>query len=79
MCYVVMECITLSGVYQSICNSIMINVDYISAYVPNLKRRAIRAAQSITQRLDDYWMGVRLQKLNIPKALCNTRLDRWSR
>ena len=31
------------------------------------KARAIRAAQSITQRLDDYWMGVRLQKLDIPK------------
>ena len=31
------------------------------------KARAVRAAQSITQRLDDYWMGVRLQKLDIPK------------
>ena len=31
------------------------------------KTRAVRAAQSITQRLDDYWMGVRLQKLDIPK------------
>ena len=31
------------------------------------KVRAIRAAQSITQRLDDYRMGVRLQKLDIPK------------
>ena len=31
------------------------------------KIRAVRAAQSITQRLDDYWMGVRLQKLDIPK------------
>ena len=31
------------------------------------KSRAVRAAQSITQRLDDYWMGVRLQKLDIPK------------
>ena len=37
MCYAVMGFITLSGVYQSICNSIMINVDYISAYVLNLK------------------------------------------
>ena len=31
------------------------------------KARAVRAAQSITQRLDDYWMGVRLQKLDVPK------------
>ena len=31
------------------------------------KVRAVRAAQSITRRLDDYWMGVRLQKLDIPK------------
>ena len=37
MCYAVMECITSSGVYQSICNTIMISVDYISAYVLNLK------------------------------------------
>ena len=27
---------------------------------------AERAARSITQRLDDYWMGVRLQKIDIP-------------
>ena len=31
------------------------------------KARALRAAQSITQRLDNYWMGMRLQKLDIPK------------
>ena len=31
------------------------------------KTRALTAAQSITQRLDDYWMDVRLQKLDIPK------------
>ena len=28
------------------------------------KIRTVRAAQSITQPLDDYWMGVRLQKLD---------------
>ena len=36
---------------------------------------AIRDAQSITQRLDDYSMGVRLQKLDIPKIICNTWLS----
>jgi integrase len=29
-------------------------------------RTAERAARSIAQRLDDYWMGVRLQKMDIP-------------
>ena len=28
--------------------------------------RANRCARSITQRLDDYWLGLRLQKLGIP-------------
>jgi len=27
---------------------------------------AFRAASSITQKLDDYWMGIRLQQLDIP-------------
>ena len=27
---------------------------------------AIRYSKSITQRLDDYWLGVRLQKMDIP-------------
>ena len=28
--------------------------------------KANRCARSITQRLDDYWLGLRLQKLDIP-------------
>ena len=27
---------------------------------------ALRAAQSVTQRLDDYWLGLRLQNMDIP-------------
>ena len=27
---------------------------------------AYRSARSITQRLDDYWLGLRLQKMDIP-------------
>ena len=27
---------------------------------------AVRAAQSVTQRLDDYWLGLRLQDMDIP-------------
>ena len=27
---------------------------------------AIRASKSICQRLDDYWLGLRLQKMDIP-------------
>ena len=27
---------------------------------------AVRAAQSVTQRLEDYWLGLRLQQLDIP-------------
>ena len=27
---------------------------------------AIRAASSVTQRLDDYWLGLRLQQMDIP-------------
>ena len=26
----------------------------------------LRAAQSVTQRLEDYWLGLRLQDMNIP-------------
>ena len=37
MCYAVMGCITLSGVYRLICNNIMISVDCILAYVLKLK------------------------------------------
>ena len=41
------------------------------------KARAVRVAQSITQRLDDYWLGVRLQKLDIPKlSVIPDRKDR---
>ena len=29
-------------------------------------KAATRAAQSINQRLDDYWYGLRLQKLEVP-------------
>ena len=28
--------------------------------------KANRCARSITQRLDDYWLGLRLQKMDIP-------------
>ena len=31
------------------------------------KSRVIRAAKSVTRRLDDYWLSIRLQKLDIPK------------
>ena len=27
---------------------------------------AVRAAQSVTQRLEDYWLGLRLQDMDIP-------------
>ena len=27
---------------------------------------ALRAAQSVTQRLEDYWLGLRLQNMDIP-------------
>ncbi|MDA0307266.1 MAG: integrase, partial [Proteobacteria bacterium] len=27
---------------------------------------AVRAAQSVTQRLEDYWLGLRLQQMDIP-------------
>ena len=27
---------------------------------------ALRAAQSVTQRLEDYWLGLRLQDMDIP-------------
>ena len=27
---------------------------------------AVRAAQSVTQRLEDYWLGLRLQDIDIP-------------
>ena len=27
---------------------------------------AIRAASSVTQRLEDYWLGLRLQQMDIP-------------
>ena len=27
---------------------------------------ALRAAQSVTQRLEDYWLGLRLQNMEIP-------------
>ena len=27
---------------------------------------AIRATKSICQRLDDYWLGLRLQKMDVP-------------
>jgi hypothetical protein len=30
------------------------------------RKAAERAATSVTSRLDDYWMGIRLQKLDIP-------------
>ena len=45
---------------------------------------AFRAASSITQKLDDYWMGIRLQQLDIPalavvrdmaKPTCKTKLS----
>ena len=36
--------------------------------------KAIRCAKSITQRLDDYWLGLRLQKLDIP-AMNLIRMD----
>jgi len=39
------------------------------------KSRAIRTAQSITQHLDDYWLGVRLQKLDTTSYMHL----RWSR
>ena len=29
-------------------------------------KAAIRSAQSISQRLDDYWHGLRLQKMDVP-------------
>ena len=29
-------------------------------------KAATRAAQSISQRLDDYWYGLRLQKMEVP-------------
>jgi hypothetical protein len=29
-------------------------------------RSAARAANSVTQRLEDYWLGLRLQKMDIP-------------
>ena len=32
----------------------------------NSDSTAIRYSKSITQRLDDYWLGVRLQKMDIP-------------
>ena len=36
--------------------------------------KANRCARSITQRLDDYWLGLRLQKLDIP-AMNLIRMD----
>ena len=34
---------------------------------------ANRLSRSITQKLDDYWLGIRLQKIDIPKiAIINT-------
>ena len=30
------------------------------------QRRALRAAGSVTQRLEDYWLGLRLQQMDIP-------------
>ena len=37
----------------------------ISLKTKNISK-ANRCARSITQRLDDYWLGLRLQKLDIP-------------
>ena len=31
---------------------------------------AIRYTKSILQRLDDYWLGIRLKKMNIPAIHC---------
>ena len=28
--------------------------------------RSMRAAKSVTQRLEDYWLGLRLQQMDIP-------------
>ena len=38
-------------------------------------RSAERAAKSVAQRLDDYWMGIRLQKLDIPMAVV---IPKWN-
>jgi hypothetical protein len=35
-------------------------------FVPNQMLAALRAAQSVTQRLEDYWLGLRLQDMDIP-------------
>ena len=35
---------------------------------------AIRATKSICQRLDGYWLGIRLQKMNIPAS---NALNKW--
>ena len=45
----------------------------ISLKTKNMSK-ANRCARSITQRLDDYWLGLRLQKLDIP-AMNLIRVD----
>ena len=39
---------------------------------------AVRAAQSVTQRLEDYWLGLRLQDMDIP-AIHLVRADSVAR
>ena len=38
---------------------------------------AIRATKSICQRLDDYWLGLRLQKMDIPAIDFMLNVKNW--
>ena len=38
---------------------------------------AIRATKSICQRLDDYWLGLRLQKMDIPAIHFMLNVKNW--
>jgi hypothetical protein len=40
----------------------------------NSDSTAIRYSKSITQRLDDYWFGIRLKNMNVP-AVDKVKLD----
>ena len=71
------------GLYLTTCNSIFYFVrrvprDLIQYYSSNRisfslktksKLKVLRVSSTVKQKLDDYWLGLRLQKLDIPQIL----------